>query len=562
MRATRLALLGLALALLAFGLPGSEDTPAPQPAKAKPARTITPVARKTISPTTPVHACAERPAKVDRQPSQRPSPNVEQPRNVILTSAAEARPVHPRPRPKDLGDAKLQLVQLLSSDDKPRGVVKTADLEQLLPGRPTSEPLVELEGKSRRSSSSSPMTGESLVRPADVKGGASSGATGSKTPYDYTETSSSDPTEGWTLPQPGFLARRRIRLGGWLDQGVSVVANQPADGYNGVVTFNDRDGEYQMNQLYFFLERETATDCGGWDLGGRVDFLYGTDSRFTQAADGLEEDWGQTARFYQAALPQFYFDVAYNDWILRLGHFYTILGYEVVPAPGNFFYSHSYTMQYGEPFTHTGFLLMRQFGERLRLSAGLHRGNDQFDDTDGRNGINFLGGLTWTSEGGNFSVAFGITAGEQGLGVDQSIYSLVATWKATERLRYVIQHDYGWTDVDRLSPLEGEWYGINQYFLWDLNERWAAGLRVEWFRDDDGTRVRGLGQGNLNQGPFAGNFYEITAGLNWHPNANLTFRPEVRWDWYDSNVVGGSLPYDAGQKDDQFLFGCDLIFTY
>ena len=46
----------------------------------------------------------------------------------------------------------------------------------------------------------------------------------------------------------------------------------------------------------------------------------------------------------------------YNDWKIKLGHFYTPIGYEVVPANGNFFYTHAYTMQYGEPFTHTGVL--------------------------------------------------------------------------------------------------------------------------------------------------------------------------------------------------------------
>ena len=53
-------------------------------------------------------------------------------------------------------------------------------------------------------------------------------------------------------------------------------------------------------------------------------------------------------------MPQLYADFAYNRLTVRLGHFYTIIGYEVVTAPDNFFSSHAYTMQYGEPFTHTG----------------------------------------------------------------------------------------------------------------------------------------------------------------------------------------------------------------
>jgi len=377
-------------------------------------------------------------------------------------------------------------------------------------------------------------------------------------PQDFATIADDTP---WTLPQPGIFQQYGIRLGGWVDSGISWVANNPVDRYNGVVTFNDRDGEGQMNQLWFFLERPTAACNCGWDIGGRIDVLYGTDARFTQAVDGLEESWDQRERFYQTALPQFYVDVAYNDWILRAGHFFTILGYEVVPATGNFFYSHSYTMQYGEPFTHTGFLLTRKLGEQWKITAGLHRGNDQFDDTDGLDAWNFLGGVTWTGAEDWASAAFALSATEQGPGIHQQIYSLVGTLRLTDRWKYVLQHDYGQT-FDRNTALKADWYGVNQYLFYEINKCWGAGLRMEWFRDEDGTRVTGLGAGNLAQGPFAGDFYEITAGLNWKPHANITVRPEVRWDWFDPRGSTSNHPYDSGDRNSQFLFGCDLIATY
>ena len=373
---------------------------------------------------------------------------------------------------------------------------------------------------------------------------------------------SCDPCQPWTLPQPWCLQQRGIRIGGWIEQGISVVANNPADRYNGPVTFNDRDGEYQMNQFWLFMERAVDTGGCGWDLGGRIDFVYGTDARFTQAADGLEADWNQTSRFYQAALPQFYLDVGYNDWTLRIGHFLTILGYEVELAPENFFYSHAYVRQYGEPVTHTGMLLTRRFGDRLSVSAGVHRGNDQFNDTDGRDSLDFLGGATWTSWNERLSLAFGISATEDGPGVTTQVYSLVGSLQVTDNLTYVIQHDLGQTTGAPNRNRTVEWYGVNQYLLYDINTCWAAGLRFEWFRDDDGTRVTGLGDGNQNTGPFVGNFYEISAGLNWKPHANLTVRPEVRWDWFDGGAPLGARPYDAGDRNNQFLFGCDLICTF
>jgi hypothetical protein len=364
-------------------------------------------------------------------------------------------------------------------------------------------------------------------------------------------------SEAWTLPQPRALARRAVTIGGWIDQGVGVVANNPVDRFNGPVTFVDRDAEWQVNQLWLYLEREVDTSDGGWDVGGRVDFMYGTDARFTQAVDGLESDWNQTERFYQVALPQFYLDVGYNDWTVRMGHFFTMIGYEVVPAPDNFFYSHAYTMQYGEPFTHFGMLITRDLGP-FSLSGGLHRGNDQFDDTDGHDALNFLGGLSWTSANENASLAFALSATEDGPGISTTIYSVVGTLRLTDRLRYVVQHDYGQTTGLPDQQRTVEWYGLNQCSFYDINDCWEAGLRFEWFRDDDGARVTGLGEGNRAAGPFVGNFYELALGLNWKPHPNVTVRPETRWDWFD----GIGRPYDSGDRDEQFLWACDVICTF
>ncbi|NQT37099.1 MAG: porin [Planctomycetes bacterium] len=367
--------------------------------------------------------------------------------------------------------------------------------------------------------------------------------------------------EAWTLRQPKALKCRGIEIGGWIDSGVSVVANNPADRYNGVVTFNDRDGEYQMNQFWLFAEKAIDNGGCGWAIGGRVDFVYGTDARFTQAADGLERNWNQTERFYQAALPQFYVDVAYNNLTIRTGHFYTIIGYEVVQAPDNFFYSHAYTMQYGEPFTHTGVLGIYDLSDRVTVTGGVHRGNDQFDDTDGLDALGFLGGVSLNSCDKKKSLAFALSASEDGPGISTTIYSVVGTWKPGRRFTYVLQHDYGQTWDGGRRTLS-EWYGLNQYFLYQINNCWSAGVRAEVFRDNNGTRVAGLGDGNLNAGPFIGNFYEVTAGLNWTPHPNITVRPEARWDWFDADQAGGPGAYDAGDRNSQFLFGCDLIVTY
>lgn len=369
--------------------------------------------------------------------------------------------------------------------------------------------------------------------------------------------------EPFRLFRPRLLTSRDFTIGGWVDQGITGAANRPADRYNGTVTFNDRCAEYQMNQLYLFLERPTCTQGGGFDLGGRIDLLYGTDARFVKAADGLEARWDQNERFYQLALPQFYFDAALNDLTVRLGHFYSIMGYEVVPGPENFFYSHSYAFQYGEPFTHTGMLASYAVEDGLLVSGGLSRGIDQFDDTDGSNQLGALAAVHWADPEGRRAVQFGLVSGEQGPGNQTTIYSLVGQLRPADGLQWILEHNYGQSVGGNPHGIaKAEWYGLSQYFLCQLTETFALGARVEWFEDVHGTRVRGLGDGNLATGPYPGDFYELTLGLNWQPGPNFLLRPEVRWDWYDGESPAGHRPFDGGQSNRQLLYGFDLIVLF
>ena len=63
----------------------------------------------------------------------------------------------------------------------------------------------------------------------------------------------------------------------------SVLRNRT----NGTVGYNDRSNDYQLNQMYFRMVRDVGQDCDRWDIGGRVDLLYGTDWVYA-AARGLE----------------------------------------------------------------------------------------------------------------------------------------------------------------------------------------------------------------------------------------------------------------------------------
>jgi hypothetical protein len=376
-------------------------------------------------------------------------------------------------------------------------------------------------------------------------------------------------------------------IGGWqlygfLNGSATANADSPASHYNGPVTFLDRD-EVRLNQGYFILERVADTGGCGFDWGGRLDMMYGTDYVFTQAA-GLELHQNGTPhwngppagpfRHYGLAVPQMYGEVAYNDLSVKLGHFYTPIGYQVVPANGNFFITQPYTFQYGEPFTHTGALASWKYTDELSFLGGLVNGWDKFDASSDL--LAGLGGVMYAPDHGRYTIFLtGIIGEEDGAFLPvqgtRSLYSLVFTYNITDRLQYVAQHDNGLQENGVAAGVDAEWYGLNQYLFYTINECWKLGARGEWFRDDDGVRLaaaphRAMGAaGGFAPGPaglpgsLAGNYYEIALGANWTPHANLVVRPELRWDWASGTTAA---PYDDFTKDSQFIAAVDAILLF
>ncbi len=372
--------------------------------------------------------------------------------------------------------------------------------------------------------------------------------------------------DGWKLRQPCFLQQMGIHLGGWLEQGITFNGEDPGDGFNGPTAVNDLDTEYQMNQFWLYLHRQADNGGCGWAWGGHIDMMYGTDWRFG-INNGLENRInGFDYQTYGTVIPQAYLELAYNRLSVKMGHYAAILDYEAVPAPMNPFYSHSLSYSYTVPQLVTGMLFDYKLTDRLSIQAGFDRGWQQFEDNNGD--LNFMGGFKWRSCDDRLKLAWACSTGPQDDAgqQDRFVYSLVGQLQVTKRFQYIVVHNLGYENDATVDQQDAEWYGLNQYFLYTINPCWSAGVRVEWLRDDDGVRV--AGPGNIpgvrawNGRGFAGDFYELTCGLQWRPNGNWLIRPEIRWDWYDGLAGPTGYPYDGGNSDDQFTFAVDAVFSF
>ena len=366
----------------------------------------------------------------------------------------------------------------------------------------------------------------------------------------------------WTLPQPCALACRDIKIAGWLSGG--VYGNAFGDASNGPLSLNSVGDGFTANQLWIYAEKKVDTQGCGTDWGFRTDYVFGTDGPDTQTIGDRSWDWGwNTGRDYGSAIPQLYGEFGFNDWTLKAGHFYTPMGYEVVPAPGNFFYSHSYMFGYAEPFTHTGFLLTRKVNDKVSVFGGWVDGWDAgFGNYNG--GSNFIGGTNITfSE--KSSLSWVICTGRWGDGrapyvngaalgnVGEVFHScLVFTRKIGDNWTYVLQNDIA-NNWARPGGNDAQWYGIAQYLLYKINDCWSVGGRLEWFRDDDGVRVI---DGN------AGNYWEATLGLNYQAARELHVPARTPLRLVRRQRGPRGRPFNGGLDIDQVSAGFDMIFTY
>lgn len=367
---------------------------------------------------------------------------------------------------------------------------------------------------------------------------------------------------------------------GWIAQGFTGNPDNPRNNFNGPLTFNDRANEYQLNQIYVSFGRQVDKSVYRWGIGGQVDFLYGTDFFFTTAL-GLETHVDGSPRWngehgpraggatlYGLAMPQLYaeaFAPVGGGVTVKVGHFYSLLGYESVMAAENFHYSHSYARQYGLPFTHTGALAGYRVSPYLQIHGGITRGWDNWEDNNSE--LAFLGQVRWCSADGQNSLRFTLHSGnEDDLGLNtRTTYSLIASRRISCRLSYAVEHVGGTEDNGAIrndAQVEADWFGVTNYLTYQVSCRTRLGVRFEWFRDDENARVLAIPL----DGVTGGDYHALTLGASHRLQSMpcLEVRPELRYDWSDAafpvlNVFG---MHNNFTSNEQYTFAISAIARF
>lgn len=332
--------------------------------------------------------------------------------------------------------------------------------------------------------------------------------------------------------------------GGWVAFGYYDDNNRLSTQPNDLKSFLDNPDHLNLDQAWFFVEKLAQGGACSSDWGYRADIVYGVDAQKTQAFGNPGGRWDTTFDngSYGWAIPQAYGEFAYGDWSVKAGHFYTIVGYEVIPATGNFFYSHSYTLFNSEPFTHTGVLGTYKASDTLTYYAGWTAGWDTgFDQFNG--GSNFLGGFGIQATD-DVKYTYVCTAGNLGFVGQGYSHSNVLDFTLSSNWHYVLQSDFLNTNQEVTNTdFDRQDVGVNQYLFYTLNDCWAVGGRAEWWKS------------NLETG-FADSYQEITGGVNYRATANLILRPEIRYNWTNESANNGTDDFN------NTVFAVDAILTF
>ena len=348
--------------------------------------------------------------------------------------------------------------------------------------------------------------------------------------------------------------------------------------------FTDKGNRLELNQLLFGAERDIDPKAApGWDVGFKLEALYGSDARITHTLgvlDQLIHDRNQLDIL--EANVTVHMPVFSGGVDVKAGIYPTPLGFETIDPKTNPLYSHSYIFNYGLPFKHTGVLATAHLSPLIDVYFGVDSGTNTFIGYGSGDNNNRPGGIA--GAGANLLDGRLTVLALTHIGPEDSkrvvpfansavrYYSdAIVTYKATDKLTFTGEANYVREDGYR-----AEAWGAAGYASYTLSDQWALNARAEVFRDSRSFFVNNpVGNRdyvNAERGAFA-QFYtasrpttysEYTLGATYKPTwlpprfATALVRPEVRYD----HTLNGSRPYGDGRKAGVVTLAADVVFGF
>lgn len=383
-----------------------------------------------------------------------------------------------------------------------------------------------------------------------------------------------------------------VTITGHVQVGASANGNEPAGGNFGQL-FTDKSNSAFLNQALLTVQRPLDPKATGYDFGFRVQAMYGSDARYTHFLG--EFDQAISGR-NQIDLVEAH-ALVHLPWLtsggidVKIGQMVTLEGAEVIYAPDNALYTHSYIFNFGIPFKHTGIMTTTHVNPMLDVFAGITTGvNTTFGNRfncfncgdnngaaafHGGFGLNLLGGaltISATTHIGpeNSNVSAVTLAGVNPNSALRYLNDITTIWKATDKLTLTTDLNY-----IRDDGFNATGYGVAQYASYAINDWLKITGRGEIWRDNNGFFVASFPgnqdfvraeHGNPLATVISGGattYGALTVGLAIKPSVpkqleGLVIRPEIRYD----TSLNNTTPFGGGTKGSQWTFASDLIVPF
>ena len=348
-----------------------------------------------------------------------------------------------------------------------------------------------------------------------------------------------------------------ISISGFLDTSYTWSSNHPAAAFDRDISgryFDQDHNDIVFNHFNLTLEKPEKD----WGVGLKLVADFGRTAELLREATfwGVNKakgagNGGEPSAELREAFLTFTIPIGAGLQV-KGGKFVTLMGTEVIPAPGspNPNISRSYMFNLAIPFTHTGVLLSYPVASMLTIMGGPVTGWD--DPSDNNRSPSFHGGFTFTPAEA-FSLTTSIMDGPEQRhrsGRSRFTISNVATIKATSALTLFLEYTYGDEEKVTASLRNATWQGVAGIASYDWTDRFTTALRAEVFSDSDGVRTGFAHDVTLSELTLTG-AYKFTA--------KLLGRAELRQDWANKSFFSKG---DGNSDRNQTTLALQAIYAF
>ncbi len=351
-----------------------------------------------------------------------------------------------------------------------------------------------------------------------------------------------------------------IGISGFLDAGYTYSFNHPgaAFAHNISGRFFDQDhNQIVFNDFNLTLDKPEKD----WGVGFHIVGDFGRTAQLLRQATQWRDNFGGPATSAELREAFLTYTIPIGAGLqIKGGKFVTLMGTEILPAPGSYNpnISRSFLFNFAIPFTHTGVLFSYPIAGMLTLMGGPVTGWD--DPHDNNNRPSFHGGFTFTPADA-FSLTTSIMNGPEQPhenGRDRFTISNVATIKpipSLSALTTFLEYTYGHEQKATPSLRNATWQGVAAIASYDWTDRFNTALRGEFFSDRDGVRTGGFALGvptDVGVGEFT-----LTGAYKF--TAKLLGRLEFRQDWANKSVFAEG---NSSSKRNQTTLALQAIYAF